>query len=219
MKPKSVWGQTFPLSKMKPEILEITKPTTNYNGLEIGLVNVKILQNVFGYRLRTPSGTDMKKLRKILYYSSHTRGLLFRVPSISTNIHLDLNSFKSSVHSLVHTIILASLPFCGGQIHEIGGLGILPQGYILLFDQATGSGISQMLITHLENIFRKAKSILECCSCQEPQGCPKCSFLPRCSQNNTLLDKKGAQILIDFIIQGVKAPIGSEYNDGKVFIS
>jgi DEAD/DEAH box helicase domain-containing protein len=218
VKPKSVWGQTFPLSKMKPEILEVSTPTTNFNGLEIGLVNAKILRSVFGYKLQTPSGTDMKKLRKILYYSSHTRGLLFRVPSISTSRYMELNSYKSSVHSLVHTIILASLPFCGGHIHEIGGLGILPQGYILLFDQATGSGICQMLITHLEDIFRNAKTILEC-SCLDREGCPKCSFLPRCSQNNTLLDKKGAKVLIDTIIKGVEVPIGSEYNDGKIFIS
>ncbi len=94
----------------------------------------------------------------------------------------------------------------------------MPQGYVLLFDQATGSGISQMLITHLDSIFKKAKSILEC-NCQDAQGCPKCSFLPRCSQNNTLLDKRGAQILVDSILQGIKVPIGSEYNDGKAFIS
>ena len=218
VKPKSVWGQTFPLIGMKPEILEISKPTTNFNGLEIGLVQVKILRSVFGYRLQTPSGIEMKKLRHILYYSSHTQGLLFRVPSMSTCRYSDLNSFKSSVHSLIHTIIHASLPFCGGQIQEIGGLGILPQGYVLLFDQATGSGICQMLIAHLEGIFRKAKSILEC-SCQDLQGCPKCSFLPRCSQNNTMLDKKGAQILIDSIIQGVKVSIGSEYNEGRIVIS
>ncbi len=218
VKPKSVWGQTFPLIGMKPEILEISESNTSFDGLEIALVQVKILRSVFGYRLQTPAGVEMRKLRSTLYYSSRTQGLLFRVPSISTNNHLDLNNFKSSVHSLVHTIIHASLPFCGGQVHEIGGLGILPQGYVLLFDQATGSGICQMLITHLEDIFKKAKSILEC-SCQDAQGCPKCSFLPRCSQNNTLLDKKGAQILIEVIIQGTEVPLGSEYNDGKTFIS
>ena len=218
VKPKSVWGQTFPLIGMKPEILEISESKTSFEGLEIALVQVKILRSVFGYRLQTPSGTEMRKLRSTLYYSSRTQGILFRVPSISTDNHLGKKNFKSSVHSLVHTIIHASLPFCGGQIHEIGGLGILPQGYVLLFDQATGSGISQMLITHLDDIFKKAKSILEC-NCQDTQGCPKCSFLPRCSQNNTLLNKQGAQILVDSILQGIKVPLGSEYNDGKSFIS
>jgi DEAD/DEAH box helicase domain-containing protein len=218
VKPKSVWGQTFPLIRMKPEVLEISESKESFEGLEIALVQVKIMRSVFGYRLQTPSGTEMRKLRSTLYYSTHTQGMLFRVPSISTDHYLDKKNFKSSVHSLVHTLIHASLPFCGGQIHEMGGLGILPQGYILLFDQATGSGICQMLITHLDDIFKKAKSILEC-NCEDAQGCPKCSFLPRCSQNNTLLDKKGAQILIESILEGIELPLGLEYNEGKMFIS
>ena len=217
-KPKNVWGTTFPLSKMKPEIQEVEKPLLNCYGLEVGLVKVRILRTVFGYSLQTPSGTHIRKLKDPIYYRSPTRGLLFHIPQALLHSSNDSNNFTASMHSLVHLLIHSSLPLIGGQIHEIGGLAILPHGYILIFDQATGSGISEMLMRHLEELFVRAQAILEC-DCQEALGCPKCSFLPHCSHNNTLLDKQGAQELLSAIKEGASIPLGSDYNNGKTFIS
>ncbi len=216
IKPKSVWGQTFPLTRMKPQILEIHKSTVSVYGLEFGLVTAKILQSVVGYTLQTPSGTETKKLREPQYYSSQSRGLLFQIPRSSLNVQLDQNRFNNSLHTLVHVLIHASLPFIGGQIHEIGGLTLLPQGYILLFDQSTGYGICEMLMSHLSDLFLRASEILEC-DCQD--GCPKCCFLPRCSKNNTLLDKAGAQQILAFILQNKEIPLGTDYNDCRIFIA
>ena len=216
IKPKNVWGQTFPIAKMKPQILEIHPPLIDAYGVEVGLVTTKILQSVIGYRLQTPSGTEIKKLRTPQYYSSQSRGLLFQIPVTLLSMQLDQNRFNNSLHTLVHVLLHASLPFIGGQIHEIGGLTLLPQGYILLFDQATGYGICEMLMSHLPELFSRARVILEC-ECQD--GCPKCTYLPRCSKNNTLLDKEGAQRILDLIIQGDKMPLGTDYNECRVFIS
>ncbi|MHA1978281.1 MAG: DEAD/DEAH box helicase [Candidatus Hodarchaeales archaeon] len=216
IRPKNVWGQTFPIAKMKPQILEIQKPFILAYGVEVGLVTAKILQSVIGYTLQTPSGTEIKKLRTPQYYSSQSRGILFQIPLSSLYIQLDQNRFNNSLHTLVHVLLHASLPFIGGQIHEIGGLALLPQGYILLFDQATGYGICEMLMGNLSELFTRARVILEC-ECQD--GCPKCCFLPRCSKNNTLLDKEGAQKILDFIVHGEKIPLGTDYNDCRVFIS
>jgi DEAD/DEAH box helicase domain-containing protein len=215
---KNIWGQTFPLSKMKPTILEVRKNPVDCYGLEVGLVKVSILRTVFGYSLQTPSGTQLRKLKSPIYYRSRTKGLLFRIPETLVKTSSDNNNFTAALHSLVHLLIHSSLPLIGGQIHEIGGLSILPPGYILLFDQATGSGICEMLTNHLTELFTRARAILDC-DCQEDQGCPKCSFLPHCSQNNTLLDKQGARAILSSILEGIHIPLGSDYNQGKTFIS
>ncbi|MHA2387493.1 MAG: DEAD/DEAH box helicase [Candidatus Hodarchaeales archaeon] len=216
VKPKNVWGQTFPVARMKPQILEIREPLIDAYGVEVGLVTAKILQSVVGYTLQTPSGTEIKKLRTPQYYSSQSRGLLFQISLSSLDMQLDQNRFNNSLHTLVHVLLHASLPFIGGQIHEIGGLALLPQGYILLFDQATGYGICEMLLRHLSELFTRARKILDC-DCQD--GCPKCCYLHRCSKNNASLEKEGAQKILDYIIQGAKIPLGTDYNECRIFIS
>ncbi|PWI47269.1 hypothetical protein CEE45_12800 [Candidatus Heimdallarchaeota archaeon B3_Heim] len=216
-KPKNVWGQTFPLTKLKPQILEVQKPLTSIYGIEVGLVTTKILQSVIGYTLQTSAGTETKKLRDPLHYPSQSRGLLFQIPLSSLDVQLDQNRFSNSLHTIVHVLLHASLPFIGGQIHEIGGLTLLPQGYILIFDQATGYGICEMLMGHLSELFTRARVILEC---ECPDGCPKCCFLSRCSKNNTSLDKDGARKILDYIIQqDVTIPLGMDYNECRIFIS
>ena len=209
-KPKSVWGQTFPLSSMKPEILELH---THHNvfGLEVAYVETKVLQTVFGYTLESPNGTSTHKLRDPLYYSSRSKGLLFRAPPLPTDMFIeDRGTRIAALHALVHVILHASLPFIGGQLSEIGGLAFIPQGYVLLFDQATGSGVCAMLLDHLSDLFHRAFDILEC-DCKDPRGCPRCTFLPRCSHNNAKLDKFGARSLLSCILDGKEVSLGDNY--------
>ncbi len=206
IKPKNVWGSTFPLSSMKPEILSILKKQVVL-GIEAGYVEVKILWTVYGYTLEIPSGTSVQKLQDPLFYSSRSKGILFKVPQLHIQ---DQSSLASGLHTLVHVLLHASLPFIGGQLTEIGGLTLLPSGYILLFDQGSGSGVCAMLLQHLEELFNRIISILDC-SCKE--GCPRCVFLPRCSNNNSQLDKQSAKLLADEIVSGGVSSIGDDYND------
>ncbi len=214
IKPKSIWGQTFPLSTMKPEILELSSPYHLVYGLEIAYVETKVLQSVYAYSMQTPNGTFMNKLRDPLYYATRSKGLLFRAPPLPHHIvDIDRSTYIASLHALIHVILHASLPYIGGQLNEIGGLSLLPQGYILLYDQASGSGVCQMLLDRLPELFQRAYDILETCDCKDPQGCPQCTFLPRCSHNNTRLDKHGAQKILTSIIHGINTPLGDSYNN------
>ena len=213
VKPKSSWGTTYPLSAFKPEVMEILEHHQAF-GLAIAYIETKVLQTVFGYTLESPTGTSQHKLRDPLYYSSRSKGLLFRAPPLQVDtLDLDRYTQVAAQHALLHVILHASLPFIGGQLHEIGGLTLLPQGYILLFDQASGSGVCAMLLDHLPELFSRAFDLLEC-DCKDPLGCPKCTFLPRCSHNNTKLDKSGARALLSQILEEkVKVPIGDDYNN------
>ncbi|MHA2246490.1 MAG: DEAD/DEAH box helicase [Candidatus Hodarchaeales archaeon] len=211
VKPKSVWGQTFPLSSLKPEILEIIAHHSVF-GIEVAYVETKVLQTVFGYTLESPNGTSTNKLRDPLYYSSRSKGLLFKAPSLPTgSFVVDRGTYIAALHAFVHVILHASLPFIGGQLSEIGGLALMPQGYVLLFDQATGSGVCAMLVDNLQDLFKRAYDILEC-DCKDPQGCPRCTFLPRCSHNNTKLDKYGARSLLTSILDEIEVPLDKDYN-------
>ena len=211
VKPKSSWGTTFPLSAFKPEIVDIHQHHKVY-GLDVAYVEAKILQSVWGYTLESPNGTSQHRLRDPLYYSSRSKGLLFRAPSLPFDaMELDQRAQNASLHALVHVILHASLPFIGGQLHEIGGLALLPQRYILLFDNATGSGVCAMLCDHLPELLSRAYDLLAC-DCKAPEGCPRCTFLPRCSHNNTKLDKFGARSLLKKAFDEVEVPLGDEYN-------
>lgn len=211
VKPKSSWGTTFPLSAFKPEVRNIIG---NYSvfGLEVAYVEVKVLQTVWGYTLESPNGTSQHRLRDPLYYSSRSKGLLFRSSTLPLyTMDIDHSTQIASLHALVHVMLHASLPFIGGQLHEIGGLALLPQRYILLFDNAAGSGVCTMLCDHLFELFSRAFDLLGC-DCQAPEGCPRCTFLPKCSHNNTKLDKLGARTLLKQILDEVNIPLGDEYN-------
>ncbi|MFX0126077.1 MAG: Zn-binding domain-containing protein, partial [Candidatus Hodarchaeota archaeon] len=211
VKPKSTWGSTFPLSGFKPEIVDVHGHYTVY-GLEVAYVETKVLQTVFGYTLESPNGTSQHKLRDPIYYSSRSKGLLFRSPSLPLDkMDIDHSTQVASLHALIHVLLHASLPFIGGQIQEIGGLVLLPHGYLLLYDQASGSGVCAMLLDHLPELFSRAYDILGC-DCIDPQGCPRCTFLPRCSHNNTKLDKYGARSLLTSILDEVDVPLGDNYN-------
>ncbi|MHA1974466.1 MAG: DEAD/DEAH box helicase [Candidatus Hodarchaeales archaeon] len=209
---KNKWGSTYPLTSMKPEIVEIFE-RYNVNGLEIAYVEAKILWSVYGYTLDTNQGSGAHRLNDPLFYSSRSKGLLFKVPSITSAIAFrDINTFEASLHALVHVILHASLPFIGGQLNEINGLALLPSGHILLFDQETGSGVCAMLIDHLDELLKRSYKILQC-KCKDPRGCPKCTFLVRCSNNNNKLDKHGAKALVKILLDStISKPLGDDFD-------
>ncbi|MHA2203647.1 MAG: DEAD/DEAH box helicase, partial [Candidatus Hodarchaeales archaeon] len=116
VRPKSNWGSTFPLSAFKPEIVEIHRNHTAF-GLDVAYVETKVLQTVFGYTLESPNGTSQHRLRDPLYYSSQSKGLLFRSPSLPLDtMDIDRSTQIASLHALVHVTLHASLPFIGGQL-------------------------------------------------------------------------------------------------------
>ncbi|MHA1214400.1 MAG: DEAD/DEAH box helicase [Candidatus Hodarchaeales archaeon] len=212
VRPRNKWGSTYPLTSMKPEIVEIFE-RYQVNGLEIAYVETKILWSVYGYTLDSTQGSSVHKLNDPLFYSSRSKGLLFKVSSLTNEIFFrDVNTFEASLHALVHVILHASLPFIGGQLNEINGLALLPSGHILLFDQETGSGVCAMLIDHLDELLKRSYEILQC-KCKDPRGCPKCTFLVRCSNNNNKLDKRGAHSLLKILLdKTITKPLGTDYD-------
>ncbi|MHA2347545.1 MAG: DEAD/DEAH box helicase, partial [Candidatus Hodarchaeales archaeon] len=212
-----VRGRTYPLTKTTPKVLVVHSPIRRVLGLDVALVGLKLTRSVFGYILQSPEGNQSIKYRDPNYYSSQSTGLLIQLPFQLIKENISQEDYIASIHTLLHLLIHASLPLIGGQIQEIGGLAILPQGYILLFDSNTGMGVSEMLISHFEELFERARIILNC-TCKKNSGCPKCCFLTYCSQKNTLLDRSRAQQLLSLIIKGDRFPLGTDYNEGRSFL-
>lgn len=211
------WGKTFPLTKTTPKVLAIRPPIKRNLGLDVALVELKITRSVFGYTLQSPERNQAIKYRDPNYYSTKSTGLMFQLPFQLLKKNISQEDYIASIHTLLHLLIHASLPLIGGQVQEIDGLVILPQGYILLFDSSTGMGVSEMLISHFQELFERAQVILNC-ACKENSGCPKCCYLNYCSQKNTLLDKPRAQQLLSLILNGDRFPLGSDYNEGRSFL-
>ncbi|NHJ01638.1 MAG: DEAD/DEAH box helicase [Candidatus Heimdallarchaeota archaeon] len=210
-KPHIKWGQTYPLCSVKPEILNIEDRYCVYN-IEVADISVKIRQAVHGFILNTPNGSSAHKLREPIYYSAKSKGLIFRIPeSEKHQLDTDVQNQIASIHTLVHVLLHASLPFIGGNLNEINGLALMPQSYILLYDQPNGSGVCAMLRYHLKKMLKRAYNLL-LCDCLQPSGCPKCTFLPFCSHNNTKLDKLGAKHILKKIMKGEAVSLDESYN-------
>ncbi|MFW9855026.1 MAG: DEAD/DEAH box helicase [Candidatus Thorarchaeota archaeon] len=206
--PSHKWGTTSPLYRMRPKILEILNLSDVFK-LETAYVETKILHSVFGYVLRTPDRIQTKNLKDPLYYTTQGKGLLFHIPQVG--MQMERPAYEKAVHTVVHTLLHASLPFIGGQLQDIGGVLLLPFGYILLFDQPTGAGVCTMLQAHLPSLFERAHDLLGC-TCKNPIGCPRCTFLPRCTSQNTNLDKYGARGILHGILSNVSMPLGDLYD-------
>ena len=211
VRPNIKWGQTYPLSSVKPEILTL-EDTYNVFKIEVADVSTKIRQSVHGYIMDSPNGSSAQKLKEPIYYSSKSKGLLFKTPEVEQLLlDSDIETSNASVHTLVHVLLHASLPFIGGNLNEINGLALMPQRYILLFDQPNGSGVCAMLRFHLKEVIIRAYELL-LCDCSEISGCPKCTFLPYCSHNNKKLNKIGAKKILEKIIAGSIEPLDDNYN-------
>ncbi|MFX0170594.1 MAG: hypothetical protein ACFE9L_01610 [Candidatus Hodarchaeota archaeon] len=114
IKPRSSWGSTFSLSSLKPEIVGVHKYYHVF-GIDVAYVEAKVLQSVYGYTLKSSNGTRGRKFRVLLYYSSRSKGLLFRSPYLPLNqIEIDHSTHVALIHALVHVILHAGLPFIGG---------------------------------------------------------------------------------------------------------
>ncbi|MFW9780556.1 MAG: Zn-binding domain-containing protein [Candidatus Heimdallarchaeota archaeon] len=175
-------------------------------------IDTRIRHGVYGYSLSTPEGQTMRNLRDPLSYSAWCKGILFRIPHVVLLGEMDQAAYQRALHTIVHVLLHAALPYIGGQIQEIGGLVMFPYGYLLLFDQPTGSGVCAMLLPHLSTVFQRAADILTC-TCKNPNGCPRCTFLPRCSSRNDNLDKFGAQAILRQILdQTLEFSLGDYYD-------
>jgi len=98
-----------------------------------------------------------------------------------------------SVHSLEHLLVHSCHMIAGGIMNNLDGQFDEENKILYIFDESTsgGNGASKASFPKLEEIFARARDIIETCDCVD--GCPKCVEKLKCESYNASLSKKGAK--------------------------
>jgi len=183
-----------------PEILAVLEKKTIL-GTEAVYCDLKITETVVGYiesNIFTNDNFDLKDLEEPIEYSYTTKGFMFTMPT-PIDLLLKYKQVKEeeliagTFHAVEHVLIESSGMLTGGGSTEIGGISMGTSGAIFVYDGAKGgSGLSKLLFNRLDEAFSRSLKILESCSCQTIDGCPRCTYSYQCGNNNSPLNKLGA---------------------------
>ena len=195
-------------------------------GSEVVYCDLKITENVIGYKISEIYTNELKEIKELedpIVYSFRTKGFVFTAPNpvkiLSEYSNLSEEHLLSGTfHALEHVLIESSSMLTGGGSAEIGCISMGSSGAIFVYDAAKGgSGLSKLLYDRLEEGFERSIKILEGCSCQTIDGCPRCTYSYQCGNNNQPLNKKGAIESIK-LLKTKNLEIIENYNDYQAYV-
>jgi|Deesub1362A_J573_1020465.scaffolds.fasta_scaffold00585_21 DEAD/DEAH box helicase domain-containing protein len=194
---------TFPLYTSIPVILDIEDEMAGI--VHSCYCSMEITINVFGYVEKDIHTYEKKRVRYLddpVSYTFKTKGFLFSAPFPESMEYDDY--FAGSFHALEHVLIETSDIITGGGSAQMGGIST-PEGDIFVYDASFGgSGLSKLLFKRLQKAFKISLEVLEKCSCNRVEGCPRCTYSYQCGNNNTPLNRIGAISIIRKINRGLK---------------
>ncbi len=197
-----------------PEVIESFEEKEIF-GIKLRYCSLNIFKKVLGYS-NIEIGKEINQGKKVFFsqpitYNYTTKGFIFRVPSPIEILKMASEKEKvevSGYHATEHVLIEGSSMLTGGASHDIGGISLGDTGMIVIHDGSIGgNGASKSLFDKFELAVKRAHSILIECTCENDDGCPRCTFSYRCGNNNEYLHKKAAIEVIDRILNMEKTDL------------
>ncbi|MGI9011533.1 MAG: DEAD/DEAH box helicase [Nitrososphaeraceae archaeon] len=182
-----------------PEVIEIFEEKETF-GIKLRYCSLNIFKKVLGYS-NIEIGKEINQGKKVFFtepitYNYTTKGFIFRVPSPIEILKMASEKEKvevSGYHATEHVLIEGSSMLTGGASQDIGGISLGDTGMIVIHDGSIGgNGASKSLFDKFELAVKRAHSILIECTCENDDGCPRCTYSYRCGNNNEYLYKKAA---------------------------
>lgn len=118
----------------------------------------------------------------------------------------------AGMHTLEHTVSLRYPSVALGDQSDLDSHTTLghpdtAQPTIFWYDTyAGGMGAAEKVFEQLETLLENSERTLNSCSCTTLEGCPNCTHLGSCDNNNEALSKPGA-LLLSAILQGKEAQL------------
>lgn len=134
-----------------------------------------------------------------------TKGLWFIIPNdIKKEVNEKNFDFAGSIHALEHLLIgvFPLVAICDRK--DLGGLShpIHPdtdEPTIFIYDAYPGGiGFSKKGFDYIEKLLHYGYDVVKNCKCED--GCPSCIYSPKCGNKNKPLDKKGAILILERIL-------------------
>ncbi|MFX0025096.1 MAG: DEAD/DEAH box helicase [Candidatus Hermodarchaeota archaeon] len=172
--------------------------------------NVKVEHEYYAYKTidtLTQEIVSRHPLDDIPIINFETQAFWFTIP-FDFQKELELKGFDlgGTIHAIEHAMIAIAPALTQISRWDLGGVSIdfdpvKQQPVIYIYDAYKGGiGISESLFFNLEQLLMLTHKLIETCGCKTSNGCPACTFSPKCGNNNEPLDKKGALFILERIL-------------------
>ena len=197
-----------------PEVIESFEEKEIF-GIKLRYCSLNIFKKILGYS-NIEIGKEINQGKKVFFsepitYNYTTKGFIFRVPSPIEILKMASEKEKvevSGYHATEHVLIEGSSMLTGGASQDIGGISLGDTGMIVIHDGSIGgNGASKSLFDKFELAVKRAHSILIECTCENDDGCPRCTYSYRCGNNNEYLHKKAAIEVLNRILNMEKTDL------------
>lgn len=177
------------------------------NNMNIFYGDLEVTSTVIGYQKRKHFTNDLISEYPLELPSRifETKGFWFDInDEIKKDVLKSGLDFNGSIHALEHLLIgvFPLIAICDRR--DLGGLShpIHPdtdKPTIFIYDAYPGGiGFSKKGFDYIEKLLSYGYEVIKNCKCEE--GCPSCIYSPKCGNKNKPLDKKGAILILEKIL-------------------
>ncbi|WP_231988057.1 DEAD/DEAH box helicase [Nakamurella panacisegetis] len=193
------------------EITETQVTDTYPTGIRVGLGKVCVTEQVVGYLRRRPGGEmiDMIGL-DMPEHTLHTRAVWYTIDHDTLcGAGLLDRDIPGSLHAAEHAAIGLLPLFAGCDRWDIGGLSTnlhpdTGEPTVIVYDGFPGgAGFADRGHAVLGQWLTAVREAVRLCPCAA--GCPSCVQSPKCGNGNQPLDKAGAVVVLDLVVQAMAA--------------
>ncbi len=183
------------------------RSTASISQVSISFGNVVVTNQVVGYRQKRLYSDEVVSVEDLDLPEAtfETEGFWITLPPEITVRIEGLNDLHGSIHAIEHAAIgmMPLLSICDRW--DIGGVSninhpdtALPT--IFIYDAYPGGiGIAESTFPNVKELLNSAYEVIKECQCSA--GCPSCIHSPKCGTSNVPLDKAGAIILLETILE------------------
>lgn len=182
-------------------------------GVQVGLGRVRVTEQVVGYLRRRPGGEliDMVPL-DMPEHVLDTRAVWYTVThEILTGAGILDRNIPGALHAAEHAAIGLLPLFAGCDRWDIGGLSTnlhpdTGEPTVIVYDgYPGGAGFADRGHQVLVEWLTAVREAVGGCSCVA--GCPSCVQSPKCGNGNQPLDKAGAVVVLDLVVNALTADL------------
>jgi DEAD/DEAH box helicase domain-containing protein len=197
---------TRALSDKETEILEVleSKPAGQFIVRE---GRVKVTERVTGYEKRALPGQELLGVFPLELPAQTFESLGFWVEIENPIQHFVERKglhFMGGIHAIEHAAIGIFPLFALCDRNDIGGICYthhpqIGKSAIFIYDGYPGGvGLAQHGFEVVQELLEQTLDHLKTCGCED--GCPSCIHSPKCGSGNKPLDKKAAEIILEFLL-------------------
>jgi DEAD/DEAH box helicase domain-containing protein len=188
-----------------------TRATRSLGQMAVHLGELEVTEATLGYKVIQNDQVIAREELDLPPLRFRTTGLWFTIPGDLRRAIYDRSlNFGGALHALEHAMI-AILPFevmCDRW--DIGGLSTpghhgTGEPTIFLYDGYEGGiGLTEKAQGLMERVTRLTLELIRDCPCEV--GCPACILSPKCGNDNRPMDKQGALLLLEGMLERMGGP-------------